>query len=139
MKNRKKGSIMPMVVIGLMMVSVIALIFLSAAVSGNTAYQTSADALDERLELDNIGQKFKKSENYSDAVKKLSNINNVSLVEEDGHTPTKYNVILSYDNKMLIVKAEDMKDVLLTVIVETEDETHERRVKVWTYGAYAAK
>ena len=49
MKNSKKGSVMPIVIIGLMMVSVIAFIFLSAVLYGNTAYQTSADELDEKL------------------------------------------------------------------------------------------
>ena len=46
MKNSKKGSVMPIVIIGLMMVSVIAFIFLSAVLYGNTAYQTSADELE---------------------------------------------------------------------------------------------
>ena len=148
MKNSKKGSIMPMVVIGLMMVSVIALIFLSAAVSGNTAYQTSADALNDRLVLDKIGYTFVQAEgdtvraryqNTVSEIEKCMEVNtDISFVGSNQNELTKFNVLLSYDNELLIVKSEG-GDVLLTVIVETEDETHERRVKVWTYGAYAAK
>lgn len=140
MKNRKKGSVMPIVVIGLMMVSVIAFIFLSAALHGNTAYQTSSDELDEKLMLNEIGNYFLKSgEEYQDFFEKYSNHSgeNVGAVPADvsGYTPKKYNVVISYDRTTLIVKDETMTETLLTVIVG-EEEDGARFVRVWTYGAY---
>lgn len=75
MKTSKKGSVMPIVVIGLMMVSVIAFIFLSAVLYGNTAYQTSYDELDEKLILDEIGNKFLKSgREYADLLRNIQSI-----------------------------------------------------------------
>jgi len=140
MKNSKKGSVMPIVIIGLMMVSVIAFIFLSAALYGNTAYQTSADELDEKLMLDEIGNKFLKSgKEYGDFIKEYSEHSgiNVGAVPSDAsdYTPKSYNVIVSYDKTTLIVKDETMRETLFTLIVG-EKEDGNRFVKVWTYGAY---
>ena len=100
MKNSKKGSVMPIVIIGLMMVSVIAFIFLSAVLYGNTAYQTSADELDEKLILDEIGNKFLKGgKEYADFIEEYSKHSgeNVGAVpyEDTDYSPKAYNVIVS--------------------------------------------
>lgn len=140
MRNSKKGSVMPIVIIGLMMVSVIAFIFLSAALYGNTAYQTSADELDEKLMLDELGNKFLKSgKDYTDFIEEYSahSGSNVGAVPSDtsDYSPKKYNVIVSYDKTTLIVKDKTLTETLLTLIVgEKEDGT--RFIRVWTYGAY---
>lgn len=141
MKNRKKGSVMPIVVIGLMMVSVIAFIFLSAVLYGNTAYQTSADELDEKLILDEIGNKFLKSgREYGDILEEYNHLlgETVGAVPADAtdhYNPKTYNVIVSYDKTTLIVKDKTMTQTLLTVVVG-ENEDGSRFVSVWTYGAY---
>ena len=140
MKNSKKGSVMPIVIIGLMMVSVIAFIFLSAVLYGNTEYQTSADELDEKLILDEIGNKFLKGgKEYADFIEEYSKHSgeNVGAVpyEDTDYSPKAYNVIVSYDKTTLIVKDKTMTQTLLTVVVG-ENEDGSRFVRVWTYGAY---
>lgn len=140
MKNSKKGSVMPIVVIGLMMVSVIAFIFLSAVLYGNTAYQTSADELDEKLILDEIGNKFLKGgREYGEILEEYNHLlgETVGAVpyEDTDYSPKAYNVIVSYDKTTLIVKDKTMTQTLLTVVVG-ENEDGSRFIRVWTYGAY---
>ncbi len=139
MKSSKKGSVLPIVVVGLMMVSVIAFIFLSAALYGNTAYEASSDELDEKLMLDEIGSRFLRidsDDDYQTVLDALTWGEHVGAVPSDGeYIPKSYNIVVSYDKMTLIVKDESMTETLFT-IVAGEKANGERYAKVWVYGAY---
>ena len=140
MRSRKKGSVMPMVIIGLTVVTVIAFLLLSAVLYGNAAYRSSAAALDERLLLDEIGERFVRSESYADSVAAFEDFHeDVGVISANGSEvqTKKYNVLISFDNKMLIVRDESMTTLFTVVVMQTvESGESVRRVSVWTYGAY---